>query len=181
MTWDPAWYQTGWGVWSKGDNLNPPILAGRLIHNVHPSTYNDIPLVRWMSPLGDGGHVNVAGSLTVNWNGVNGLGRPVDVDVVIAQIHGIGGPATILFSATVSKPHPFPSVGDSINLPVSLANIALGASDSIVFSHRGHNSVGPLGAWVNLYDSVVISPVPAPATAGLLAFGGLLAAKRRRR
>lgn len=181
LSWDPGWYQTGWGVWSNGDNTNPPILAGRMIHNVHPSTYGQVPLVRWQSPLGDGGQVNITGSMIVNWNGMNGLGRPVDVDVVIAKYNADLNTTTVLFSSTVSKPNPVPSVGDSVVLPVSLSGISVDQGDQLIFSHRGRNAVGPLGAWVNLYDGITIQQIPAPGTAGLLAMAGLAAARRRRR
>jgi len=180
MTWDSAWWQTGWSVWSKGDDFSPPVLPGRLIHNVHPTTFDDVPIVRWMNPMGNG-LINISGTLTVNWNGVNGLGRPVDVDVVIARYDASSNTTMVLYSATVSKPNPFPSVGDSVLLPISLTNIPIDADDSIIFSHRGQTAVGPLGAWVNLYDAVQITPVPAPGAAGVLALGGLLAARRRRR
>jgi MYXO-CTERM domain-containing protein len=178
MTWDAGWWQTGWGVWSKGDDVSPPILAGRLVHNVYPTTFDDIPMVRWMSPLGNNAHVSVTGTLTVNWNGVNGLGRPVDVDVVIAK-HTAAGVTSLLFSDTVSKPNPFPSVGDSVMLPVNLTNILFNAGDSLVISERGHNAVGPLGAWVNLYDSVRIAP--APGVTAVLGLAGLAAVRRRRK
>jgi hypothetical protein len=181
MTWDPAWYATGWGVWSHGDNLNPPVLAGRLIHNVAASTWGDIPLVRWMNPLGNGVALDIAGTLTVNWNGVNGLGRPVNVDVVIAKYTAASNTTSILFSDTVSKPNPFPSVGDSVFLPVNLSQIAMNAGDSIIISHRGQNPVGPLGAWVNLYDNLSLSAVPAPGSFALLSLAGLVAVRRKRR
>jgi hypothetical protein len=180
MTWDPAWYSTGWGVWSKGDNLNPPVLPGRLIHNVHPSTWGDVPLVRWMNPFGNTA-ASIAGTLTLNWNGVNGLGRPVNVDVVIAKQNTITNSTTVLYSTTVAKPNPFPSVGDSVFLPISLTGISLAAGDTIIVSHRGQSSVGPLGAWVNLYDSLGVTVVPAPGSAMLLGLGGVLAVRRRRR
>lgn len=183
MTWDPQWYTTGWGVWSKGDNGNPPILASRLVHNVHSSTYNDVPMVRWLNPLGNGTQLSISGSLQVNWNGVNGLGRPDDVDVVIAKFNSQLNTTTALFSTTVSKPLPFPSVGDSVNIPINLPNIALNAGDSIVVTHRGQTALSPLGAWVNLYDGVTFHAVavPAPASAALLGLGGLVAARRRRK
>jgi hypothetical protein len=180
MRWDPAWYATGWGVWAKGDNLNPPVLAGRMIHNVHPTTWEDTPIVRWMNPMSNTS-ASIAGTLTVNWNGVNGLGRPVNVDVVIAKQNTLTNATTILYSTTVSKPNPFPSVGDSVLLPISIPSIAMGAFDTIIITHRGQNSVGPLGAWVNLYDSIGVTVVPAPGSAALLAMGGVLAARRRRR
>lgn len=180
MKWDPAWYATGWGVWAKGDNLNPPVLPGRLIHNVHPTAWTDTPMVRWMNPMGNT-EASIAGTLTVNWNGVNGLGRPVNVDVVIAKQNSITNTTTILYSATVSKPNPFPSVGDSVLLPINLPAVALGTGDSIIVSHRGKNSVGPLGAWINLYDSIGITVVPAPGSMALFAMGGLIASRRKRR
>lgn len=181
MTWDPAWYATGWGVWSKGNNQNPPVLPSRLVHNVHPTTFGDIPVVRWLNPMGAATTIGLNGTMTVNWNGANGLGRPVNVDVVIAKHSAQTNTTSILFSTTVSKPNPFPSVGDSVLLPISLANVAISPGDSILFSHRGQTSVGPLGAWVNLYDNVSITAVPAPGAAALLGMAGLLAARRKRR
>ena len=174
MTWDSNWYNTGWGVWSKGDNLNPPVLPGRMVHNVDASVWDDVPLVRWLSPLGNGSQIDITGTLTVNWNGVNGVGRPVNVDVIIARHIAATNSNVLLFSSTVSKPNPFPSVGDSRLLPVSLLGITLNAGDSIMISQRGQNAVGPLGAWVNLYDDISISSaVPAPGAAGLLSMAGL--------
>ena len=183
MSWDPQWYQTGWGVWSKGNNANPPILAARLVHNVHSSVYNDIPMVRWLNPLGNGTQLSITGSFQINWNGLNGLGRPDDVDVVIAKFNSSLNTTTPLFTTTVSKPLPFPSVGDSVNIPINLTNISLNAGDSIVVTHRGQTALSPLGAWINLYDGVTFhaTAVPAPASAALLGMGGLFAARRRRR
>jgi MYXO-CTERM domain-containing protein len=181
MTWDPAWYHTGWGVWSNGNDLNPPILPGRLIHNVHTSTFADIPLVRWLNPFGAGAQITVAGTLTINWNGVNGLGRPDDVDVVIARRNASDGSTSILYSTTVTKPQPFPSVGDSVMLPISLTHVVIGPGDSIVFTERGRQGLGPLGAWVNMYDAVTITAVPGPGSLALLGLGGLVAGRRRRR
>lgn len=182
MTWDSGWYDTGWGVWSNGDNVNPPILAGRLIHNVHTSAAQDVPLVRWQNPIGDGGVVDITGSLVINWNGNGGLGRPVDVDVVIAKHDASANTTTVLFSTTVSKPNPFPSIGDSVLLPVSITDVGVDQGDSVVITHRGRSALGPQGAWVNMYDSLSIQQVvPAPGAAGILAMAGLAAARRRRR
>ncbi len=181
MTWDPAWYNTGWGVWSAGNNLNPPILPGRLIHNVDPSVYASVPLVRWLNPMGNGSVIDITGTLTVGWNGVNGVGRPVNVDVVIGRRNASNNTVTVLFSDTVFKPNPFPSVGDSVFLPVSLQHVTVNQGDSIVISERGQNAVGPLGAWINLYDDVTISTVPTPGALGLLGMSGLIATRRKRR
>jgi len=181
MTWDSAWYATGWGVWSNGDDLNPPILPSRLVHNVHPSVYDSIPVVRWLFPYASTQGVDITGTLTVNWNGVNGLGRPVNDEVVIARQSALDSTITVLYSTTVSKPNPFPSVGDSVFLPISLLQVSMAQGDSLIFTHRGQNSVGPLGAWVNLYDNVTISTVPTPGAAGVLGMAGLLAVRRKRR
>ena len=102
-----------------------------------------------------------------------------DVDVVIARISP-ENPPEVLYSTTLAKPHPFPSVGDQVILPVHLLVVTLSAGDSVVFTERGHNAVGPLGCWVNLYDNIAITPVPAPGAAGMLVLGVVLAARRRR-
>jgi MYXO-CTERM domain-containing protein len=181
MTWDGAWWGTGWGVWSKGDDNSPPILPGRLIHNVAAAEYANIPMVRWENPMGNGGVVNISGTLLVNWNGVSGLGRPDDDDVVIAKFSASTNTTVALYSNTVSKPNPFPSVGDSVLLPINLSNILMNQGDSIIITHRGQQSLSPLGAWINMYDGLTITSVPTPGAAGVLALAGLAAARRRRR
>jgi hypothetical protein len=181
MKWNESWYNTGWRVWSKDGAANPPILPERLIHNVHASTVADIPLVRWMSPLNIATDLSISGDLVVNWNGMNGVGRPVDVDVVIARQDAQRSATTVLFSTTVAKPNPFESVGDLITIPVNLPQISLNVGDSIIISHRGRHGMEPLGAWVNLYDNLTFSAIPAPGGLGLLVAGGLVMARRRRR
>lgn len=183
MTWDAGWYQTGWGVWSNGDNANPPILASRLVHNVAAATFNDIPVVRWMNPLGNNTTLDITGSLIVNWNGLNGLGRPDDVDVVIAKYSAALNTTVPILSTTVSKPTPGVSIGDSVLIPVNLLGITLSAGDSIVLTERGQTALSPLGAWINMYDGVTFRAVaaPAPASAALLGMGGLVALRRRRK
>lgn len=180
MTWDSAWYATGWGVWSNGNDLNPPILGSRLIHNVHAAVYSDIPVVRFFNPLGNGASLSINGTFQVAWSGVDGLGRPNDVDVVIAKFNANLNQTTLLYSTTVSKPLPFPSVGDSVNLPISLNGISLDAGESIIVTHRGRTPLSPLGAWINLYDNVTFSVVPAPGSAALLGLSGLAIFRRRR-
>jgi hypothetical protein len=180
MTWDSAWYGTGWGVWSKGNDANPPILPSRLVHNVAASVHGDVPMVRFRNPLGNGAAININGSFQIAWNGIDGLGRPNDVDVVIAKFSAALNDTTLLFSSTVSKPLPFPSVGDSINIPINLSGITLDDGDSIVISHRGRTPLAPLGAWINLYDNVTVSAIPAPGSFGLLGAAGILAFRRRR-
>jgi MYXO-CTERM domain-containing protein len=181
LSWDTGWWNTGWQVWSKGDDDSPPILQGRLIHNVAAASFDNIPLVRWLNPMAGTNAVNITGTLLVNWNGVDGLGRPDDVDVVIGEYSAVTHTTSILYSTTVSKPTPFPSVGDSVLLPINLLNVTVNAGDSIVVTHRGQTPLFPLGGWVNLFDGVTIQQVPAPGAAGLLALAGLAAARRRRR
>ena len=180
MTWDSSWYATGWGVWSKGNDANPPVLPSRLVHNVAAAVYNDVPMVRFHNPLGNGASLNINGTLQIAWNGVDGLGRPNDVDVVIAKFDSALNSTTLLYSNTVVKPLPFPSVGDSLNLPINITGVTLNQGDSIILSHRGRTPLAPLGAWINMYDNVTFNLVPAPATAMLLGFGGLVSLRRRR-
>lgn len=180
MTWDSQWYNTGWGVWSNGNDANPPVLGSRLVHNVASSVYDDVPMVRFLNPGGNGAALTINGSFQVAWSGVDGLGRPNDVDVVIAKFNATLNETTLLYSTTVSKPLPFPSVGDSINLPISISGVTLNADESVIISHRGRTPLSPLGAWINLYDNVTFSVVPAPGTAALLGLSGLMVARRRR-
>ena len=180
MTWDAQWYATGWGVWSKGNDANPPILGSRLVHNVAASVYGDIPVVRFMNPVGNGATLSINGSFQVAWSGVDGLGRPNDVDVVIAKYNATLNQTTLLYSTTVSKPLPFPSVGDSINLPISVAGVSLNADESVIITHRGRTPLSPLGAWINLYDNVTFNVVPSPGAMALLGLSGLTVFRRRR-
>jgi hypothetical protein len=181
MSWDPEWYQTGWGVWSRGNDANPPILPARLVHNVHESAVHAIPLVRWVAPLGPMSDLAITGSLTVNWNGLHGLGLPVAVDVVIAKQNAAQTSTTLLFSQTVSKPNNFPSVGDSLVLPINLQNISMNTGDSIIITHRGRQGFGPNGGWVNLYDNISFSAIPSPGALGVLGLGAIAVLRRRRR
>jgi hypothetical protein len=180
MVWDPGWWNTGWGVWSKGDNVNPPVMSGRLVHNVHASTFADVPIVRWNNPFGTVNDLGISGSLLVNWNGMNGAGHPVDVDVIIAKQNAQRTATTLLFSTTVAKPNPFVSVGDSVSIPLNLSNISLLNGESIIISHRGRSSLQPSGGWINLYDNVTFTAIPAPGSLGLLGIAGLALARRRR-
>lgn len=178
MSWDPAWYNTGFGVWSKGDNVNPPIMHNRLVHNLHDTVKDDIPLVRWRAPFGQIDDLAINGNLIVHWTGMNGVGKPVDVDVVIAKQTQTG--TSVLFSTTVSKPNPFQSVGDMVTIPVSLSDIELGAGDSIIITHRGRHGFFPHGAWVNLIDNVTLTAIPSPGSLAVLGIGVFAVARRRR-
>jgi hypothetical protein len=180
MTWDADWYGSGWGVWSRGDDMNPPVLAGRLVHNVHASAVQDVPIVRWNSPLGPVNDLAITGSLLINWNGAGGMGLPVDVDVVIAKQNALQTVTTLLFSTTVSKPNPFASIGDAVSIPVNLANLSMDPGESIIITHRGREGFSPAGGWVNLHDSLSFTSVPAPGSLGLLTLGALAIGRRRR-
>lgn len=187
MTWDSGWWETGWGVWSKGNDTSPPILREKLIHNVHQSTVADVPLVRWRSPFSGITDLSIVGNLTLHWDGLAGLGRPVDVDVVIAKQTSAGA-TTLLFANGTNpgqtpyvKPNNFPSVGDMITIPIDIHNITMDIGDSIIITHRGRSGLFPLGAWVNLTDNLAFNAIPSPGTLGLLGAGAMVMARRRRR
>ena len=156
-TWDEDWFGIGQGAWSRDDDANPPIFRNRMTHNIVASSWTDIPIVRWLNPVGNRAVVNLAGSLTVRWSGEGGLGSPVDVDVVIAMIDPSLGRSNVLFSATVSKPIPQPTIGDEIILPINLEGIALDEGDSIVISHRAVSDSGSIGRWIVLLDDVTLT------------------------
>ena len=125
--------------------------------HIAAASWTDIPIVRWLNPAGDSAEVDLAGSLTIKWSGDGGVGSPVDVDVVIAMNDASLGRWNVLFSATVSKPIPQPTIGDEIVLPVSIEGIALDEGDSIVISHRAVSDSGSAGRWIVLLDDLTIS------------------------
>jgi hypothetical protein len=178
MVWDSAWYgQENVGVWARGDNGNPPIGQMSMLHNEAPSVSNYEPLVRWTDP-DPGLPVNVTGNLVVKWSGMNGIGRPTDVDVVIARQNAARTITTLLLAQTVIKPNPFPSVGDQVSIPVNISNMLLAEGESMIVTLRARTTQL---SWVHLYDNVTIATIPAPSAAGVLALGGLVAARRKRR
>jgi hypothetical protein len=178
MSWDAAWYgQTNVGLWSRGDNGNPPVGQFSMLHNEAASVFNYQPLVRWTDPA-PGVPVNVSGNLVVKWSGRFGIGRPTDVEVVIAKQNAGRTTTSLLFSQLVIKPNAFPSVGDQVSLPVNITNLSLLQGESMIITLRA--TTAQL-SWVQMYDNLNISTVPAPAGVGLLAMGGLVAARRKRR
>jgi hypothetical protein len=177
MTWDSSWYGQTVGVWSRGDNLNPPVFQNYIIHNQAPSVIAYQPIARWVN-LGGASPASLSGSLVVKWTGANGLGRPSDVDVVIAKQDAGRTVTTLLYTATVQKPNPFPSVGDFVTLPVNLGGLNFAPGESMIVTLRAKTTQY---AWIQMFDNLNLTVVPAPAGAGLLAMGGVVALRRRRR
>lgn len=182
LKWDGLWWETGVGAWSRGDDASPPIMQDRIIHNLHTSAYQHTPVVSWINPLGDGTQVEVSGSLTLRWTGVEGLGFPVDVDVVVAFEDASTGEITPLFSGTYSKPIQGPSVNDEVLIPIELSGaLTFDAGDALLVTHRGHDAFGPAGMWVTVFDDVNLTLVPTPGSVALLGVAGLLIGFRRKR
>lgn len=181
MTWDSSWWKTGWGVWSRGNNFSPPILAERLIHTLSAKSANTMPMVRWTNPAGDGTLISISGDLTIGWQGFNGVGYESTVEVVIAVVDSSSGTITPLYTNTVTKPSSAP-VKEFLSLPILLSGIVLDDGDSILFTHRAQAASIPAG-WVSMYDdvSLTFTTIPAPSVGALGAVLGLAAAARRRR
>jgi hypothetical protein len=180
MTWDSAWWNVGLPAWSRGDNQSPPIHEMVMTHNLVADQYSFVPVIRWLSPLRTGSLVDITGDLRIRWSGPDRVGSPVDVDVVIALMGQRPGDYLPLLEQTVSKPINAETVGDSITLPVDFRSITLLAGDSIVFSFRGAHDFAPYGRWVDMFDQINITAVPAPGTALLLTAIGVVATRRRR-
>ncbi len=180
-TWDASWYATNMGAWSKGDNVSPPIMQDRSIHNLHTSTYADIPVLSWINPLGEGTLIDITGSLRLRWSGGGGIGFPVDVDVVLAVFNVGTQTTTPLLSQTYSKPTPMPTIEEEITIPLNFLGLNFDTYDQLILTHRGRVSFGPLGLWVSIFDEEMnLTLVPSPGTAALLGLAGLAAMRRRR-
>lgn len=179
MTWDAAWWQSGRGVWSTGDEVSPPIDENRMAHNLAAGANSNVPVIRFRNPLGVTALFDVAGELSVIWDGVNGVGRPTLVDVVIGKQNAAMTSTSILFSDTFDKPNNFASIGDRVDVGINLPDIELAPGESIIVSHRGRVPVAP-GGWIHLQDNMTITTIPTPGAFTLMALGGLVAVRRRR-
>jgi hypothetical protein len=182
LKWDGLWWQTGAGAWAAGEDLSPPIMQDRMIHNLHTTTFNQTPTVSWVNPLGDATEVEVSGSVTLRWSGKNGMGFPVDVDLVLAFFDASSGQLTPLMANTYSKPTAGPSINDEVLIPISVGgSLVFDTNDALILTHRGREAFGPTGMWVTVFDDVSLTLVPTPGSAALLAVAGLAIGTRRRR
>jgi len=154
LLWDNDWYGNG-GYWAYQDNFGAIVWKQGLSQNLSGGGWFDsIPAVSWISPLS--GSVDVIGELEVEWNGNNSVAANVGVDIVIASRLRADGSLTLLYTNTVFKPTPANNRPESLRLPVTLANVAVGPGDELVLTHRGHSSTG--SHWVNVYDRLHIVP-----------------------
>ncbi len=177
MTWDSAWFATGAGAWAKGDNVNPVVQNTKVTHNMTPAYFGDIPVVRWLNPLGNGNLVDITGSLEIKWAGTTNLTSVPNVDVALAKYDASTNLTTLLYSTTALKPTPG-GAPETVTVPVSLQAM-FDAGDSLVISHRAHASAS--AGWIATTDDITITQViPAPGAMALLGLGGLVAARRRR-
>jgi uncharacterized protein (TIGR03382 family) len=186
QVWDDDWFGTTQGAWTLSNDTNPPIFRNRMTHNLVDSSYDRVPVVRWLNPTGKEGLFDLTGTLTVLWTGDNFTGEPVDVDVVIAKKgtgSGLQGEEVEkVWSTTVSKPNPGPTVGDIVQLEIDIEDIELDEDGWLLWSLRGQDRfTGSPGRWVVLYDYALnVTYVPAPPVLGLVGLG-LVGLTRRRR
>ncbi len=181
MVWDPDWWSSGYGAWSRGDNLSPMVNHTLLTHNLYAVSHPYMPLVRWTNPLAGDTDFTIGGLLRVVWNGPDDIGSETLVDVVLSHTDGDTGDATLLSTWTVAKPTAGDSVLDQVDLPVSMA-LTLSQGDSLVVTLRGETVFAPYGRWVEMWDLLRIRTeiVPGPGGLSLLLAAGLLALPRRR-
>jgi Calcineurin-like phosphoesterase len=154
--WDPDWFGSGQGAWVRLNDTNPPIFANRMTHNLAASSWDFVPMIRWLNPLGDCARIDVTGSLTIAWSGEGGLGAPIDVEVVIAMDNASNGLQRVLLGQRFAKPTPIVSSGESVTIPVDLRDVALDQGDAIVVSCRGVSDTGQSGRWIVLRDQLRI-------------------------
>lgn len=183
LTWDNNWWGNGFGAWTAGDDINPPIRQGRMTHNLVGTHFDTAPLVRWLLPSGAGDTaLSISGEFEVLWTGHEFRGDEIDAELIIAR-ETAGGDFDVLFSDRLSKPTAGVSIGDTRSTSVDISSIVLSEGDSLIFSGRGVSSVGwTEGRWLGISDDLTLTvvPIPAPASLALLGLGGLAAMRRRR-
>lgn len=195
MVWDDYWYGNGGQpVWARGYqgpetspsqnlNVNPPISRWALTHDVSVDfhSWQYVPQIRWVNPVGDGAIVDVftysGHPLIVEWAGGNGTAPGFDVEFAIAKFDKSSNSYELLFSDLLTNPAPgstnppFPRDTTSFRLN----GIRFDAGDELVYSAR-IVSDGPVGLnWVNLYDHPfymkLVTVVPEPSSYALMLLG----------
>lgn len=154
--WDPNWFGISQGAWARANNSNPPVFATRMTHNLAGSSWEFVPAVRWINPVGDCAKIDIAGSLTIAWSGEGGLGAPVDAEVVIAMENVSNRTHVVVLQEQVSKPTPVVSAGETSTIQVDIRGIDMDEGDSIIVSCRGVSDTGTDGRWIVLFDDLVI-------------------------
>jgi hypothetical protein len=182
LKWDDQWWATGQGAWAGNDDISPAVMQDRIIHNLHTSTYANIPVVSWINTMGDGTLVDISGSMRLRWTGGGGVGFPVDVDLVLARQNILTGATTLLYAQTLSKPTPSPSVEEEMLIPFDFADVSFDQNDTLILTHRGREAFGPLGMWVTVFDQgMTVTLVPTPGAVTAIGMAGLALTRRRRR
>ncbi len=181
MVWDPDWWSSGYGAWSRGDNMSPMVNHTLLTHNLYTISHAYMPLVRWTNPLAGDTDYTIGGLLRVVWNGPDDIGSETLVDIVFAHMDGGTGDKTVLSAWTIAKPTPGDTMLDHLDLPLSMS-LTLSEGDSLLVTLRGHTPFAPHGRWVEMWDLLRIQTevVPSPGGVSLLMAAGLVAFRRRR-
>ncbi|MBK8164369.1 MAG: T9SS type A sorting domain-containing protein [bacterium] len=165
MYWDPNWY--GAAAWCRGNDLYPGITPTRAVHALTPDAHPYVPIIRWINTSTDGGTYSISGQLLIEWTGPTGIGSPCDVDLVVAHWDMSRGDVTPILAATLTKPNPDDSSGDSVLVPVDV-QAELGIADQLVVSARGRSTT-TAPRWIVLTDDLDITLLEVPDPARQLA------------
>jgi len=191
LKWDSDFWWSG-GRWATIDDGTPNIVGGwmnHLLNDTEYGLYNAVPLLRWTNPCPDPIKVSLKSKegpldFAVGWRGnvQAGGAASVDVDVAVVLYDASEASYQPLYADTVSKP-----TGNNLNenltlSPLWVEELDLAPGDQILITARGASQTfPPAGAqWIAFYDGMEITVVPAPATLGLLALGGVAVIRRRR-
>jgi hypothetical protein len=186
LVWDWDSYGDRWSI--SAGNPWPCVADGWMNHHAcdyENLLYSDVPLVTWANPAADPIRVSIKSKpgqspaeFFVGWRGF----QPPITDVDVAVVHHDVSTSTynLLYGVTVPKPTDNHSVETVVLDPLEIDDLLIEPGDEILITARAADDpYGP--GFITFADGVEITVVPEPMTLGLLALGGLVVIRRRRK
>jgi len=188
MVWDDSWWGAGIPTWARAykgpgaDNINtnPPINQYRLYQDMSDFTFSwdYMPVVDWINPVGDGAIVNIGGRVKFVWEGgYRTTGSPTaPIDAVLSKYDASSASYVDLWAGSYSNPTAGGALSSAslVDIPVSIAGVQFDQGDWLRISFKVLSGSDNGHLWIGMQDALVVrlvAVVPEPAESALLASG----------